>query len=102
MMLARKREPRACRAVSRTRHLVGLLVPALAVLLVNVSHVEAGKKCDSACRECQNSCASPKLDCLTHARADRTSQLGDCTPGRSGHPCRKVVRRTFIRTRSGY
>src|SRR5437660_6584896 len=57
-------------------------------------------KCDSACRECKTSCASQKLDCLTHARADRTSALGDCTPGPSGRSCRRLARQMLLRARS--
>src|SRR5207249_4257776 len=35
--------------------------------------------------------------CLTHARADRTSALGDCTPGRSGRSCRGLARQMLMR-----
>src|SRR2546426_9002820 len=90
-MLARKQGPRAFGAVPRIGPLLTLLAPVL--LLVSASHIEAARNtCDSACRECKTSCASQKLDCLTHARADRTSALGDCTPGRSGRSCRRRVR----------
>src|SRR5437016_4291196 len=75
-----------------------LTLLALVLLLVNASQIEAArKKCDSACRECKTSCASQKLDCLTHAHADRTSALGDCTPGRSGRSCRRLARQLFMR-----
>src|SRR5207302_8005490 len=95
-MLARKQGPRACGAVPRIWPLLTLL--ALALLLVNASQIEAARnKCDSACRECKTSCASQKLDCLTHAHADRTSALGDCTPGRSGRSCRRLARQMFMR-----
>src|SRR5437016_433173 len=95
-MLARKQRPRACRAVPRTWPLLTLL--ALVLLLVNASQIEAASnKCDSACRECKTSCASQKLDRLTHARADRTSALGDCTPGRSGRSCRGLARQMLMR-----
>src|SRR3989442_7209213 len=95
-MLARKQGPRACGAVPRIRPLLTLL--ALVLLLVNASQIEAARnKCDRACRECKTSCASQKLDCLTHAHADRTSALGDCTPGRSGRSCRRLARQMFMR-----
>src|SRR5713101_1448791 len=97
MMLAREQGPRACRAAPRIWRLLSLL--ALVFLLVNASHVKAAK-CDTACRECKNSCTSQKLNCLTHARANRISLLGDCTPGRSGRPCRTLARQTFMRARS--
>src|SRR5437870_2603896 len=75
-----------------------LTLLALVLLLVNASQIEAARnKCDSACRECKTSCASQKLDCLTHAHADRTSALGDCTPGRSGRSCRRLARQIFMR-----
>src|SRR5437773_10172677 len=95
MMLARKQGPRACAAMLRWPLLTLL---ALVLLLVNLSQIEAARnKCDSACRECKTSCASQKLDCLTHARADRTSALGDCTPGPSGRSCRRLARQIFMR-----
>src|SRR5947209_16103704 len=77
-----------------------LTLLALVLLLVNRSQIEARNKCDSACRECKTSCASQKLDCLTHARADRTSALGDCTPGPSGRSCRRLARQMLVRARS--
>src|SRR5438876_559538 len=84
------------RAMRRIWPLLTLL--ALVLLLVNASHIEAARNtCDSACRECKTSCASQKLDCLTHAHADRTSALGDCTPGRSGRSCRRLARQIFMR-----
>src|SRR5438132_14001650 len=87
-MLARKQGPRACGAVPRIGPLLTLLAPVL--LLVSASHIEAARNtCDSACRECKTSCASQKVDCLTHARADRTSALGDCT-----RPFRALVPKT--------
>src|SRR5213592_4278359 len=96
MMLAGKQGPRACGAMRRIWPLLTLL--ALVLLLVNASQIEAARnKCDSACRECKTSCASQKLDCLTHAHADRTSALGDCTPGRSGRSCRRLARQIFMR-----
>src|SRR5437867_2427280 len=96
MMLARKQGPRGCGAMPRIWPLLTLL--ALVLLLVNTSQIEAARnKCDSACRDCKKSCASQKLDCLTHARADRTSALGDCTPGRSGHSCRGLARQMLMR-----
>src|SRR6266480_5285752 len=95
-MLARKQGPRACGAVPRIGPLLTLLAPVL--LLVSASRIEAARnKCDSACRECKTSCASQKLDCLTHARADRTSALGACTPGRSGRSCRGLARQMLMR-----
>src|SRR5438046_9007008 len=98
MMLARKQGPRACAAMLRWPLLTLL---ALVLLLVNLSQIEAARnKGDSACHECKTSCASQKLDCLTHAHADRTSALGDCTPGRSGRPCRRRVSRMLMRARS--
>src|SRR5437773_9021342 len=97
MMLARKQGPRACGAMLRWPLLTLL---ALVLLLVNLSQIEARNKCDSACLECKTSCASQKLDCLTHARADRTSALGDCTPGRSGRSCRRLARQMLVRARS--
>src|SRR6058998_3805353 len=99
MMLARKQGPRACGAMRRIWPLLTLL--ALVLLLVNASQIEAARNtCDNACHECKTSCASQKLDCLTHAHADRTSALGDCTPGRSGRPCRRRVSRMLMRARS--
>ena len=96
MMLARKQAPRACGAMPRIWPLLTLL--ALVLLLVNALQIEAaGNKCDGACRECKTSCASQKLDCLTHARADGTSALGDCTPGRSGRSCRRLIRQMLMR-----
>src|SRR5206468_330782 len=99
MMLARKQGPRGCGAMPRIWPLLTLL--ALVLLLVNTSQIEAARNtCDSACRECKTSCASQKLDCLTHARADRASALGDCTPGPSGRPCRRRVSQMLMRARS--
>ncbi len=99
MMLARKQGPRGCGAMPRIWPLLTLL--ALVLLLVNTSQIEAARnKCDSACRDCKKSCASQKLDCLTHARADRTSALGDCTPGPSGRSCRRLARQMLVRARS--
>jgi len=96
MMLARKQGPRGCGAMPRIWPLLTLL--ALVLLLVNTSQIEAARNtCDSACRDCKKSCASQKLDCLTHARADRTSALGDCTPGRSGRSCRGLARQMLMR-----
>src|SRR5438034_6591772 len=99
MMLAGKQGPRACGAMPRIWPLLPLL--AFVLLLVNASQIEAASnKCDSACHECKTSCASQKLDCLTHAHADRTSALGDCSPGRSGRPCRRRVSQMLMRARS--
>src|SRR5947207_13625765 len=98
MRLARKQGRWGCGAMPR---LWPLLTPlALVLPLVNASQIEAATKCDSACRDCKKSCASQKLDCLTHARADRTSALGDCTPGRFGRPCRRRVSQMLMRARS--
>src|SRR5437879_10937422 len=98
MMLAGKQRRRGG-AVPRIWPLLTLL--ALVLLLVNASHIEAARNtCDTACRECKTSCASQQLDCLTHARADRTSALGDCTPGRSGRSCRRRVRQMLMRAPS--
>src|SRR5437867_4508582 len=95
MMLTRKQGPWGCGAMPR---IWPLLTPlALVLPLVNASQIEADTKCDSACRDCKKSCASQKLDCLTHARADRTSALGDCTPGRSGRSCRRLARQMLMR-----
>src|SRR5436309_7669917 len=99
MMLAGKQGPRACGAMRRIWPLLTLL--ALVLFLVNASQIEAARnKIASACHECKTSCASQKLDCLTHAHADRTSALGDCTPGRSGRPCRRRVSQMLMRARS--
>src|SRR5437016_911249 len=95
MMLARKQGPWGCGAMPRIWPLLTLL--ALVLPLVTASQIEAATKCDSACRDCRKSCASQKLDCLTHARADRTSALGDCTPGRSGRSCRRLARQMLMR-----
>src|SRR5438046_480503 len=96
MMLAGKQGPRGCGAMPRIWPLLTLL--ALVRLTVNTSQIEAARnKCDSACRDCKKSSASQKLDCLTHARADRTSALGDCTPGRSGRSCRGLARQMLMR-----
>src|SRR5438046_1262558 len=96
MMLAGKQGPRGCGAMPRIWPLLTLL--ALVRLTVNTSQIEAARnKCDSACRDCKKSSASQKLDCLTHARADRTSALGDCTPGRSGRSCRRLARQMLMR-----
>src|SRR5438093_173885 len=98
MMLAGK-QARVCGAMPRIWPLLRLL--ALVLLLVNTSQIEAASnKCDSACRECKTSCASQMLDCLTHARADRTSALGDCTPGPSGRSCRRLAHQMLVRARS--
>src|SRR5213594_3415662 len=95
MMLAHKQGPWGCGAMPRIWPLLTLL--ALVLPLVHASQIEAATKCDSACRECKTSCASQKLDCLTHAHAGRTSALGDCTPGRSGRSCRRLARQTLMR-----
>src|SRR5207244_12591559 len=96
VMAARTQVPRGCAAMPRSWPLLTLL--AFVLLLVNTSQIEAARhKCDSACRDCKKSCASQKLDCLTHARADRTSALGDCTPGRSGRSCRGLARQMLMR-----
>jgi hypothetical protein len=78
--------------------LVRLAVVVPILLIATLSKADA--TCDSACHECKKSCTSQKLGCLTHARADRTSALGDCTPGRAGGSCRRLARQTFGRERS--
>src|SRR5438552_14061778 len=95
MMLARKQGPWGCGAMPRIWPLLTLL--ALVLPLVTASQIEAARRCEGACRDCRRSCASQKLDCLTHARADRTSALGDCTPGRSGRSCRRLARQMLMR-----
>src|SRR3989440_6553892 len=96
MMLARKQGPRGCGAMPRIWPLLTLL--ALVLLLVNPPQIEAARNtCDSACRDGKKSWASQKLDCPPHARADRTSALGDCPPGRSGRSCRGLARQMLMR-----
>src|SRR2546427_10426658 len=78
--------------------LVWLLLPLL--LLVSASQPAAARKCEGACATCEKSCASQRYDCRTHARAERVSRLGECTPGHAGKACRRLARQAFVTARS--